>query len=218
MRIPAEGAPPNATFLLSSDVLSSQLTIFDALLAATSAWPRAARSWSSKGPRFRAAWPWWCPRPRSNNCVPGRLPGWAVHPSGPRSLALPTVNLPRPVIPPPPVRLKRLSELPDSGSVDLVVQVLKAGSPVLVWDGTVRDQLPTWCVAFLAVQLRLTLLQPRLFSALQLVDPGRFRPATATPFAPAGTLPMGLLPSGGSASSKGDQLIGGISEIWQVLD
>ena len=30
MRLPAEGAPPNATFLLSSDVLSSQLTIFDA--------------------------------------------------------------------------------------------------------------------------------------------------------------------------------------------
>ena len=28
---------------------------------------------------------------------------------------------------------------------------------------------------------------------------------------------MGLLPSGGTASCKGDQLIGGISEIWQVL-
>ena len=148
-----------------------------------------------------------------------KAPGMAVQPSGPRSLALPTVNPPRPVIPPPPVSLKRLSELPDSGSVDLVVQVLKAGSPVLVWDGTVRDKLETWCVAWHPSMGRFDLF----FSSTSYSPPYSWLTLAASDarlqlhllllercqwvFFPRVELQL-----------QGDQLIGGISEIWQVLD
>ncbi len=44
----------------------------------------------------------------------------------------------------PPLRLARL---PDSGLVDLVVQILKVqrDGSLLVWDGTVNARLPTKC-------------------------------------------------------------------------